>query len=959
MSEKSHHGPSIGFAETNIHKTVRRIQTAHTKGDWRNTHSMKIPYTYVTQVWLQKSTENTCKVLHLCPWGMTKAVTAKLVGDNCKSSLNVIPTAVVSAFDLTKETFDRSDLQLSATVGSMQAAKPFNRVFCTICDKESLPLLLNKYKGMKTLGELIRNWDDLEIAYSHMNIVGCFIDLNPKVFAGPNKRKYLEIPSDHFREVHPDKYKEKMTAKDLKRHTKHQASLGVKPPKLMTLEKPDSDSTPPGNDAAQCRLSFRRTHVTNVPQLMKYFKRTNVPLIGKCNGPVEAFGKSYCLSMVHVGVNKCLSNESILENYRTAMHGMQAWQGFCNTRLELDMPSSSSSNSTPPMIPPTIQINKNNIPQAEAAILDAYKSKPDSIYSVVKKSAFWGFMHDGITKFTKEYNGVYVRGMDNDGKPINVPMCLRRLKGSVDAHVLAEDLIHFISDYVKVDGIDSAWTSLTKHFDEDLVTPPFYTKLGVLEEMNEDTKVITIRVTNMPVGNCGDGVFVNGKAARVMLELFGIWTISLRCSAHTADGSLKRIARSETMCVKSVKTCYESLRSIVNHFTLSSQSKDLLDESLRMLELKPIHLLSWCNTRMAHFLDACERFDTIILAIHDTLYSADKKKEERDALFSVLNIYIVKLLKDVRGIFSAQYLRPVDRDTIMASESYNIAQNTAVAIDGMETPSADNLLDALWIDDNGNVHADVRHNDGIHTLRFSNYHKPSRAVPKESRLQQLKDELVETKREVLQNLKDNIQDQCSTDSMYYNWSGLDFTIRGLSLDERVNRLDALFHIFCTEKVHTVQQYLDAKETKCGDVSWNGFKIQLKFERKIECNPKDLEEEFRKSWPVLNRLWLAEFNASKKEKRQPSQATVIHQFIGNNSIDYPYVSNFLQILICTPPNTSCVERGYTFLEMVCAKRRSKLSSKNIEVLFLLASLKLPVGDLLSDPDCYIKSVELLS
>ena len=91
----------------------------------------------------------------------------------------MIPTAVVSAFDLTKETFDRSDLQLSATVGSMQAAKPFNRVFCTICDKESLPLLLNKYKGMKTLGELIRNWDDLEIAYSHMNIVGCFIDLNP------------------------------------------------------------------------------------------------------------------------------------------------------------------------------------------------------------------------------------------------------------------------------------------------------------------------------------------------------------------------------------------------------------------------------------------------------------------------------------------------------------------------------------------------------------------------------------------------------------------------------------------------------------------------------------------------------------------------------------------------------------------------------------------------------------
>ena len=463
----------------------------------------------------------------------------------------------------------------------------------------------------------------------------------------------------------------------------------------------------------------------------------------------------------------------------------------------------------------------------------------------------------------------------------------------------------------------------------------------------------------MPVGNCGDGVAVNGKAARVMLELYGIWTISLRCSAHTADGSLKRMARSETMCVEAVKTCYESLRPVVNHFTLSSPSKDLLDESLRMLELKPIHLLSWCNTRMAHFLDACERFDTIILAIHDTLYSADKKKEERDALFNVSNIYIIKLLKDVCGIFSVNYLRPVDRDTIMASESYNIAQNTAVAIEQMETPCADDLLDSIWIDDNGNVHADVQHNDSVHTLRFSNYHKPSRSIPKESRLEQMKDELGKTKDEVLKNLKKNIQDQCSTDSMYYNWSGLDFTIKGLSLDERVLRLDPLFQIFCTEKVHTVQQYLDLKETKCGDFSWNGFKIQLKFERKIECNPKELEGEFRRSWPILNRLWLAEFNASKKEKRQPSQATVIHTFINNNAIDYPYVSNFFQILICTPPNTSCVERGYTFLEMVCAKRRSKLSSKNIEVLFLLAALKLPLGDLLVNPDCYKKAVELLS
>ena len=164
-----------------------------------------------------------------------------------------------------------------------------------------------------------------------------------------------------------------------------------------------------------------------------------------------------------------------------------------------------------------------------------------------------------------------------------------------------------------------------------------------------------------------------------------------------------------------------------------------------------------------------------------TLYSADKKKEERDALFTVQNVFVMKLLKDVRAIFNIHYLRQVDKDNMLASHRYNIAQKTAVAIGGIETPSPDKLVNALLIDDYGNIHADVQHNNSTHTLRFSDYHKPARNVPKESRLQKLKDDLLEIKQKVLNNIRDNIQDQCSTESMYFNWFGLDFTIRGLSL----------------------------------------------------------------------------------------------------------------------------------------------------------------------------------
>ena len=50
---------------------------------------------------------------------------------------------------------------------------------------------------------------------------------------------------------------------------------------------------------------------------------------------------------------------------------------------------------------------------------------------------------------------------------------------------------------------------------------------------------------------------------------------------------------------------------------------------------------------------------------------------------------------------------------------------------------------------------------------------------------------------------------------------------------------------------------------------------------------------------------------------------------------------LHILTATPWNTSCVERGYSFLQMVCAPRRNHLKLEHLKTLFLLAALLLPV------------------
>ena len=66
--------------------------------------------------------------------------------------------------------------------------------------------------------------------------------------------------------------------------------------------------------------------------------------------------------------------------------------------------------------------NKNNISIMERAILDAYVGKDDSLFSLPKKSPFWGIMHDGIVKFSTEYNGVFLRGVNMDTyEPIFLP----------------------------------------------------------------------------------------------------------------------------------------------------------------------------------------------------------------------------------------------------------------------------------------------------------------------------------------------------------------------------------------------------------------------------------------------------------------------------------------------------------------------------------------------------------
>lgn len=85
--------------------------------------------------------------------------------------------------------------------------------------------------------------------------------------------------------------------------------------------------------------------------------------------------------------------------------------------------------------PVEVTLNEHNIFKVQEAILNAYRhDQQDSLYKTMQKSPHWSLMHDGISKFGTEFNGVYLRGIDGNNEPISVPFCLSKMKGGVNAY---------------------------------------------------------------------------------------------------------------------------------------------------------------------------------------------------------------------------------------------------------------------------------------------------------------------------------------------------------------------------------------------------------------------------------------------------------------------------------------------------------------------------------------------
>ena len=233
-------------------------------------------------------------------------------------------------------------------------------------------------------------------------------------------------------------------------------------------------------------------------------------------------------------------------------------------------------------------------------------------------------------------------------------------------------------------------------------------------------------------------------------------------------------------------------------------------------------------------------------------------------------------------------------------------------------------------------------------------HKPSRHITEEERLDKVKTDLLDIKEKIKTNIIQNAQEQCDAETYYYCWSGLDLSVK-LSILERKERLRDTIALFCTTKIHTVQKYTNQDETKTDADTWEGYKVVLHYPPKINVTEKDLNEEFDGAMKTVNGLYMVEINQARMQKREVSQLTVWQNFLSTHYIEYPGMGQLVQIMLATAGNTSPLERGYTYLEMIASKRRNKLLPENLETLFLLAALKIPT----KKADMYTKEVDRLN
>ena len=300
-----------------------------------------------------------------------------------KANFHCLPLEIRERLDLKVETFDKTSLTVATSNTGRQNPLPFIRFYCVDCQTKLLPKLLNnpKYGNLKTVEELVTNWDTVGVPEGLTDLIGCFVcDLDERVHMGPNKNNFFKDPTNHRKSLHPELWFDKvdrMGKKHVERVTEIQKllcsdkstapNLTLQKPAVPCKEKSSSSNSNSSTSAQQAVITGKYNSKTKFRFVDESFQKNLGPK-KHCESTLQKIAKGFCLSVVHNGLNKCLSEAAIIEMYDTAYRGIYD-QSLVLTEDFKQMLDKTSRNTVMPL--QQAVLNKDNIILYERAILDA------------------------------------------------------------------------------------------------------------------------------------------------------------------------------------------------------------------------------------------------------------------------------------------------------------------------------------------------------------------------------------------------------------------------------------------------------------------------------------------------------------------------------------------------------------------------------------------------------------
>ena len=184
------------------------------------------------------------------------------------------------------------------------------------------------------------------------------------------------------------------------------------------------------------------------------------------------------------------------------------------------------------------------------------------------------------------------------------------------------------------------------------------------------------------------------------------------------------MANSKTMNFPDLSDFIPTLKAILHHFQVSGKSTALLNEALEMMDLRTIHMMTYCPTWMSYLLTASIQIVNLLVLLSDVLATTNIR-EERSLFMSPKGMILVHLLADLKKIFFKNYVKILDYHDGLIISSYQISISFAEKMKDFETKLTDNFVENLKEDIKGNSITEIKKKVSVHSINLNFTNKPS------------------------------------------------------------------------------------------------------------------------------------------------------------------------------------------------------------------------------------------